>query len=93
MVNFGFAPMANFGGGGLDGANFGGLGGIAFVPMAISDDFGGTNFGNFGLSSSGFGNFGTESDDGLNAGLAFGERGRGLAFATGGGLFGSGDVG
>ena len=97
MVNFGFAPMANFGGGGLGGANFGGLGGIAFVPMAISGDFGGTNFGNFGLSSSGFGNFGTESDDGLNAGLAFGERGRGLAFATGGGLFGgevgSGDVG
>ena len=89
MVNFGFAPMANFGGGGLGGANFGGLGGIAFVPMAISGDFG----GNFGLSSSGFGNFGTESDDGLNAGLAFGERGRGLAFATGGGLFGSGDVG
>ena len=104
----GFAPMANFGGGGLGGANFknfGGalafvpmanFGGIAFVPMAISGDFGGTNFGNFGLSS-GFGNFGTKSDDGLNAGLAFGERGRGLAFAIGDGPFGgevgSGDVG
>ena len=61
-----------------------------------SGGLGGANFGNFGLSS-GFGNFeiGTKNDVGLNAGLAFGERGRGIAF--GGGLFGgevgSGDIG
>ena len=82
--------MANFGG--LGSANFGGLGGIGFVPMASQWRPWRSQLRELRPQERL-----RELELGLNAGLAFGERGRGLAFATGGGLFGgevgSGDVG
>ena len=70
--------MANFGG--LGSANFGGLGGIGFVPMASQCRPRRSQLRELRPQERL-----RELELGLNAGLAFGERGRGIAF--GGDLF------